>query len=392
MASSSRTIKRRVTGWAAGLWARPSLAAAEVPGLRPRRILLVRQHNQMGDMVCATPCFRAVRETWPDARTCLVTAPVNHQVVAHNPHLDEILLFDQRIWRRPAALRAFMGRLRAFDADLAVVLNSVSFSVTSAMLGLWSSARWVIGGDGEPFGSTVSRAYSLAMPAAPELDRHAVQHSLAPLEAVGIRTGDLSTVVVPAREQREEAARLAADLLPPGPFWALHPGAGKRQNIWPADRFADVAWRAARAGTPVLVMHGPADAEALAAMRVALAERLAGGGVDGAAPVVIAPAMPVGTGAALLERCDRFLCNDTGVMHVAGAVGAPTVALFGPTDPALWKPPSPAVVALRADERQDDPRGPEYGWLESLDADTVWAAWSGLPSRSPDDPTATVSG
>ena len=376
MTPVSRTIKRWTTGQVAGLWSRPPLAVGQLRELKPRRVLLVRQHNQMGDMVCATPCFRAVKETWPAAETALVTAPVNREVVAHNPHLDRLFLFEQGLWRRPRALYRFLERIRAFDADLALVLNSVSFSVTSAMLGLWSGACWVIGGDSAPFGSDVARAYSLRLATTPDLDRHSVQHSLAPLQAVGITTTDLSTVVVPAPEQRREAAELIGRLLPPGPFWALHPGAGKLQNLWPADRFAAVARRAAASGRSVLVLHGPADGVALTSLRAGLADSIE------SAPVVIAPPLSVGTGAAVLERCERFLCNDTGIMHVAGAVGAPTLALFGPTEPALWKPPSPRVVALRASARGDDPRGPEFGWLETLSEKEVWEAWSGLPQRS----------
>ncbi len=370
---TTKIWKRSATGALASIWRREPLTPAQLLALRPARILVVRQHNQMGDMVCATPCFRALRETWPAAEIALVTAPVNAGVVRHNPHLDRILLFEQRLWRRPPALRRFLGDLRGFAPELAFVLNSVSFSVTSAMLALWSGARWVVGGDSRPFGSAVSaRSYSLQLPGSPVLDRPAVEHSLAPLRAVGITTTDLSTVMVPAPDEEAQAAALVADLLPPGAFWALHPGAGKRQNLWPADRFAAVALRAAQAGHPVLVLHGPADGDALAGLRAALPAPLP----TGAAPIVVAPPMSVGAGAAVLARADRFLCNDTGVMHVAGALGVRTVALFGPTDPGLWKPPSPRVVALRAPSRRDDPRGPEFGYLETLATDAVWAAWS----------------
>jgi len=226
-------LKPWLTGCAADLWRRPPLTPVGLLALEPRRILLVRQHNQMGDMVCATPCFRAIREAWPGARTALVTAPVNQQVVAHNPHLDQLFLFEQRLWRRPWALAGFLRRLRAFDADLAIVLTSVSFSATSAFLGLWSGARHVVGGDGRPYGSRVSDAFSLRMPASPQLDRHAVDHGLAPLNAVGIVTDDRSTVVVPSPEQAAEAASLRRALLPAGAYWAMHPGAGKKQNLWP---------------------------------------------------------------------------------------------------------------------------------------------------------------
>jgi ADP-heptose:LPS heptosyltransferase len=222
----------------------------------------------------------------------------------------------------------------------------------------------------------VAQAYSLRLPASPQLDRHAVAHSLAPLQAVGITTDDQATILVPSAAQRRDASDLAAQLLPACPFWALHPGAGKRQNCWPAERFADLAQRASRRGHAVLVLHGPADAAALATFQAALPES-----APEQAPIVIAPALPLGTGAALLDLAERFLCNDTGIMHVAGALQVPTLALFGPTDPTLWKPPADAVVALRASSRQPDPRGDEYGWMESLTADAVWSAWQGLPAR-----------
>jgi ADP-heptose:LPS heptosyltransferase len=369
-------FKNVVTRRLATLWSRPRLTPHEFIALRPRRILLVRQHNQMGDMVCATPCFRAIKQTWPDAELALVTAAVNRQVVEGNPHLSRIFLFDRIFWRRPAALFAFLHDLRRFDAELTIVLNSVSFSSTSAFLALWSPARWVVGGDGAPFGSQMSRAYSLRLPTNPTIDRHAIDHGLAPLAAVGVTTGDRSTVIVPSATDRRQAADIITRLLPEGPFWVMHPGAGKPQNCWPAARFAEMAGRAARAGHPVLVLHGPADGPVLADFVDSVKA------VPGQAPVAVAPAISVSTSAALLERADRFLCNDTGIMHVAGALKVPTLALFGATDPALWKPPVEQVRAFRSPSRMVDDRGAEFGWMESLDEEAVWQAWCAMPGRS----------
>lgn len=369
-----RTLKRLVTGLGARAVRRPRLEAERLPLLEPRSVLVVRQHNQMGDMVCATPVFRALRETYPQASLGLVTAPVNREVVQNNPHLDRVFTFDQKMWRNPARLAAFLGEIRRFRPELAFVLGSVSFSVTSAAIALASGAPLVVGADSAPFGLDLSRhAFSLEMPSFPVLDRHAVLHSLAPLQAVGITTADLSTVVVPSAAERDQARAILADLGLAAGFWALHPGAGKRQNIWPADRFAELARRAVAGGRRVLVLHGPADREARQGLEGLLADEMGRG-------VVCAPPCPVGVGAALLEAADRFLCNDTGVMHIAGAVGVPTVALFGPTDPLFWKPPSDLVVAVRSPRQSADGRGREFGWMENLDSETVWTAWRGLPS------------
>ncbi len=361
-------LRRSLKGWLASAAARaarrPRLTASELRALRPRRLLIVRQHNQMGDMVCATPTFRALGEAFPGAEIGLVCAPINHEVVRHNPDLARVFVFSQAAWRHPLRLIRFLRAVRAFRPDLAVVLNSVSFSVTSAWIAAASGARHIVGGDSRPFGWDISRhVYSLELPSRPALDRHAVRHSLAPLEAVGITTGDLATVVVPSPEEAAAAAALLDGAAGAGPLCVLHPGAGKRGNLWPAARFAAVAARAAAAGWRVLVLHGPADADALADFRAALA--------PDAKSVTVAPRLPVGVCAAILARADRFLCNDTGLMHVAGAVGTPTLALFGPTDPELWKPLAAQVRSLRG----------EGGDLGRLDVATVWQALAGLPAR-----------
>lgn len=351
----------------ARLCRRPRLTAAQIRARAPQRILIVRQHNQMGDMVCATPAFRALRQAFPGAELALVCAPVNHEVVRHNPHIDRLFVFDKSACLNPLRLISFLRCLRRFRPQLAVVLNSVSFSVTSAALALLSGAPLVMGGDSRPYGWDLSRhAYSLELPARPDLDRHAVLHSLAPLAAAGFDVTDSTTVVVPAPDEEELAAAQLTRAQGDGPLLVMHPGAGKRENLWPAERFAAVAALAAAAGHRVLILQGPADGDVLAAFADALARTAS---PDAAARVAVLPRLPVGACAALLRRADRFLCNDTGLMHVAGAVGTPSLALFGPTDPAHWKPLSPRVRALRA----------EAGRLDRLAVEPVWIALLSLP-------------
>lgn len=371
--SATRRAKQILMRPLARALRRPPLTPAGLAALRPARILVVRQHNQMGDMVCATPALRAIAQAWPGAEVALVTSPGNVEVVRGNPALARVFVFERPARRVPGFLR----RLRAWEPDLAIVLSSVSFSLTSALIGLLSGARHVVGADSRPFGWDFSgHCFSLEMPGEPEVTTHAIEHGLAPLRAIGITTDDLSTVVVPSADERRRAAQVREQLgLRPG-FWALHPGAGKRQNVWPAERFASVARRAVAAGRQVLVLHGPADRDALAWFTGPAAADVTAGAV------VVAPPCSVGVAAALLAGADRFLCNDTGIMHVAGAVRAPTLALFGPTDPARWKPPAPEVVALRSGERRADDRGAEFGWMEGLEEDTVWSAWAALAGRA----------
>ncbi len=369
-------MKRWLSKTMARLVKRPPLTVEGLHSLEPARILVVRQQNQMGDMVCATPVFRALRESFPGAEIALVTAPVNSGVVLNNPHLDQVFTFEQKMWRNPFRLVRFVGRLRSFDAELAFVLSSVSFSVTSAALALASGARYVVGADSLPFGHDISRhAFSLEMPSIPHLDRHSVLHSLAPLEAIGITTSDTSTVVVPSLAEENSAADILESLGLLRGYWAIHPGAGKKQNIWPAQGFASVAQKVVEAGHQVLILHGPADASVLAELLTQLPESCE-------EQVFTAPNCGIGVGAALLRHADRFLCNDTGVMHLAGALKVPTLALFGPTDPEFWKPPAAEVRVLCSKKQDPDERGPEFGWMENILPEDVWQEIQDLPGRS----------
>jgi ADP-heptose:LPS heptosyltransferase len=116
---------------------------------------------------------------------------------------------------------------------------------------------------------------------------------------------------------------------------AIHPGSGSRAKKWPAKNFAAVAdWAAEKCG--ILLLTGPAEEgaeEVRRAMRKAdplRAENL--------------PLIPL---AGLLNRSRVYLGNDSGITHLAASLGLPTVALFGPTDPAVWGPRGAGVRTLR---------------------------------------------
>jgi hypothetical protein len=123
-------------------------------------------------------------------------------------------------------------------------------------------------------------------------------------------------------------------------FLAIHPGSGSAGKNWPADRFTSVV-DAVAAGQPWLLVEGPADRDAA----VPLARR------DGAVRARELPARVLGT---VLARAGVYVGNDSGVSHLAAAWGAPVVALFGPTDPALWAPVGPRVTVVRSPDGRMD--------------------------------------
>jgi len=359
--SFRKSVKKIFTSVIAGLFKRQKLSPEQLVSSTAKHILIVRPHNQMGDMICATPAFRAIRNTYPDADITLICAPVNHDAVRHNPHVNRVIMFDKRKCRNPVNLFDFVKSLRATRPDLAFVLNSVSYSVTSTALAVASGASLIAGNESAPFGFDVTRKiYSLELPSFPEIDSNAVLHNLAPLQAVGISTSDLSTVVVSSAEEVELANKYLADISTNRPIWALHPGAGKTENIWPVERFADIADRAVQHGATVVVIQGPDDNEVIFRFKELVAEK-----------INYMPVTSVGVCGSILQQSERFICNDTGLMHLAGAVGIPSIALFGKTDPATWAPINLAVKCLRGND----------GILDNLETDYVWNCWLELPVR-----------
>ena len=128
---------------------------------------------------------------------------------------------------------------------------------------------------------------------------------------------------------------------------AIHPGSGSPRKNWPVERWAELGERLC-SQAPLLIVGGEADTTAVAAL-AALGE--------------VAQSLPLPELTRRLAACRWFLGHDSGVSHLAAAVGTPCVLLFGPTDPAMWAPPGGHVQIVR--------RGPE---LSAIPVDAVWAA------------------
>ena len=342
----------------ATLHARP-LTMEEFRALRFDRILVVRQHNQMGDMMLATPALRAIRETYPHANIGIITSTLNHGVLANSPFVDRVFTYDKR---RPATHLAMLRELRARRFDLAIVLHTVSFSFTTLMLGVLSGARVRIGSTSPGIGDTLTGSYlnlTLPLPSPAELaGMNEAEHNLFPLRAAGITTDDLSPLIVPGETSGRWADGFASSCWQPGTVkLAVHPGAGKSENIWRPENFAAVVDEIAKAArVSMAVIQGPADAATVAAFEAACRTR--GTVVRGRSITDVA---------ALTKRADLVLCNDTGVMHVACAAGARVLGIFGPTDPVRWAPRSPGLRVVRAPGGELRALAPDTVAREALD-------------------------
>jgi hypothetical protein len=153
-----------------------------------------------------------------------------------------------------------------------------------------------------------------------------------------------------------DAAAPWLDRLPKG-FLAVHPGSGSPAKNWPPSRFLVIVERLS-ADRPWLLVEGPADEGAAESMR-------------SHPRAVRAPGLPSRVLGAVMARAGLYLGNDSGVSHLAAAFGAPTLALFGPTDPAVWAPVGRCVATVRSED----------GTLSGLSVEPVCSAATNFLKR-----------
>jgi heptosyltransferase III len=180
----------------------------------------------------------------------------------------------------------------------------------------------------------------------PPAGMHAAAHALDALVRAGLAVpGEISRpppLPAPSGAAERGRARLAAAGLAPGPMEqagrvaVLAPGSGSPAKCWPAERFAALAGLLGRDGWRVALCGGPADAGALAAVRAA-----------GAAAVPVLTDQEPSELRALLLACGLFVGNDSGPAHLAALLGLPTLAVFGPTPKAAWRPLGARVEVLQ---------------------------------------------
>ena len=113
----------------------PRLSNDQARAMRFERILVIRQHNQMGDMLLAIPALRAIKSAHPGATVHIVSSTLNHGVMRICPYVDRVLTYDKRNVFSHAGL---VSALRRERYDLAIVLHTVSFSFTSVALAVLS--------------------------------------------------------------------------------------------------------------------------------------------------------------------------------------------------------------------------------------------------------------
>jgi ADP-heptose:LPS heptosyltransferase len=310
-----------------GFGAARLFARRQEPPTEPREVLVLRL-DRIGDVIMSLPALALLRAELPAARIRLAVGRWSQEIAKSAP-VDELL-----VWSAPwvgrsdegaesfGALLRKAGALRSRRLDLALDLQG---DVRASLL-LWrSGARRRIGyantggryllSDVVPLDETVSWV---------EQNRRAVAIALGRPAAAAAPLIDLLT-----EDDRGFARRLLATLglEERRPLVGIHPSGGRRIKQWPAARWAEVAARLQRDFRATILITGTAGDAALARE---LQKDLPSRAIDLTGKLSLRETL------ALVERLDLFLSPDTGTMHMACAVGTPSVSVFGPSDPQRY--------------------------------------------------------
>ena len=308
--------------------------------LDARNILAVRLDN-IGDAIMLGPALRAVKETSPDARLTLLATQGGTSAVPLLSWVDDVITW-RPIWQDlghlpfdPAREMELIARIAAYRFDAALIFTS--FSQTPHVPGYvcYLAGIPLRAGESKEFGGAT---LSTELKGAPD-EMHQVERNLRLVEQVGFVARDrhLSVAIPPDASAAVPGLLAGAGLDPTLPYLLLHPGASAEARRYPPERFAAVARLLGERGWQVLVT----GVEREMALLASIAER-----APGAAYLV--GRTTLAEYAALVERADLVITNNTLPMHLADALDTPVVVLFSGTDiEEAWRPRKAPARLLR---------------------------------------------
>ncbi len=279
-----------------------------------RRILVIKP-RAIGDVLLSTAVLPNLRNEFPEARIDFLVESFAASVLEGNPHIDNIVTYDTRI---ESSLSIIM-KVRKNKYDMVIDLFG---NPRTAIITILSGAQVRVG---FPF-KWRRLAYNIIVPPRSE-SVHNVEFNLDAMRHIGIQVHD-SYPRFYLDEPSIEFARsfMEAENLKPSGFITVNIGGGWDAKRWPIDKFIVLSNAiASQLRQSVVALYGPAE------------EKEAREICD-FSPAILAPRTSLKQMGAILKASQLLITNDSGPMHIAAALGVPTLAIFGPTNPRLQGP------------------------------------------------------
>ena len=284
-----------------------------------KRILLIKL-RYLGDVVLSTPILPLLRKQFPDAWITFLVNPGTTAVLKGNPYLDEVWVLPRKSWWQQ--LR-FIQRVRGAKFDTVIDLTDGDRSaflsrVTGApvRLGYNRERRW----RGKFYTQVLPSAYG---------SMHMVEYHQQALAGLGITESvGHPEIYVHSKVHQQDEEKLSENFANGQPLVLLHPTARYTFKAWPLERFAALADWLSEQGVSVALIGSQRE--------IQIGQQIVN--LSRSKPLSLMGNTQLSQLTALMKRSHLLIGNDGGPMHIAAAVGCSVLALFGPSDPAVWGP------------------------------------------------------
>ncbi|MDD3905421.1 MAG: lipopolysaccharide heptosyltransferase II [Candidatus Omnitrophica bacterium] len=288
-----------------------------------KKILIVNV-NWIGDTLFATPFLRAVRDAHPDSYIACLTHPRCVEMLDLNPCLNEIIIYDEEgVHRTLAGKLKLITGLRKKHFDTAFLLHR---SFTKALIVFLADIKERIGYPTKRRGALLTKTVE-----EPSEEMHKVEYFLDIARACGLAVNSMAYEFFVDDSHRKfiDGFLRQAGVRDTDRIAVLCPGGNWAPKRWSCKSFARVADAlVSRYACRIIISGAAKDARLAADIK----------GMMTSEAIVIAGKTTLKQLGALFARSSLVVANDTGTMHMAVAMNAPTIALFGPTSPALTGP------------------------------------------------------
>lgn len=329
-----------------------------------QKILLLRL-SAVGDVINTLPAVSAIRSSFPHAHVAFIVEDKAKDVVIGHPDLDEVIIFPRKTWSRPlrffrtaGEVSGYLGAIRRRQFD---VLLDFQGNLKGGMHA-WLSGVPVRIGFARGHSNEMNHWFSTIRVAPYSEQINRVEKFLALLQPLGVPPS-LGRYRLPPSAESERAVTAWLRSLALDRYVVVHPGTsdyGKAKR-WPLDRFAQLSDRIeAEARLKVVIAWGPGERP--------MAEEI----TRSSRATIAMETRSLLDLAELQRRASLFVGADSGPLHLASAVGVPSVALFGPKDPAVYGPYNPRHRVVYK------PNGNGRGSMEAITVEDAFRAVASL--------------
>jgi heptosyltransferase II len=296
--------------------------------------ILVVRIDRIGDVIVSLPAIKALKGIFPDARISLL---LREEVI---PLLRGVTYIDELLPYRGLIDSYTILRNKKFSIAIDLLMD---YPVKPAAITLFSRAKFRAGFDMEGKGVLFNLALK-PNPEARDVTSYMIDLVRAIAQAYGIDNSSIkvsSPEIVLSDADRSFARTFLADngLVEDGLLVGIHPGGRFLSQRWMPERFSELAMKIAEEyNAGIIIVGALSEAGLIGKIAASLGPRAA-----------VAAGLPLNKLAALIERMDLVVCNNSGPWHIACALDVPTVSTMGPTNYSLWRPISGEHIVVRKD-------------------------------------------